>query len=179
MTNIKDDDKIEITGSTGIFSTEYYKKTKISSELVGKQDCFDLGSKLFNLKFRENLLKYKKDDEPIINNDTVMEIPFRKHEYIKSRQSANQKFIDFIINLIHNIHYDTNDSPNFDEKYRNKWINKDKEIIEDIVHCNENDEEKISMELQKSDYLINETKILNYNENNFSLMELLFRRYDF
>ena len=39
--------------------------------------------------------------------------------------------------------------------HRNKWLNKNKEIIEDIVHSNENDEEKIIMELQKSEHLIN------------------------
>ena len=50
---------------------------------------------------------------------------------------------------------------NFGKIYKNKWLNRNKEIIEDIVHTNENDEEKIIMELQKSDYLINKQKDLN------------------
>ena len=89
-----------------------------------------------------------------------MELLFRKHQYIKSRQPTEQELIDFIISLIH---YDINDRANFEEIYRNKWLNGNKEVIEDIVHCNENDEEKIIMELQKSDYLINKEKDLNHN----------------
>ena len=117
-----------------------------------------MGSTLFYIKYGEHLLKYKKDDDSIINNDTVMELLFRKHEFIKSRQPTDQEFIDFIISLIH---YDINDRADFEKIYRNKWLNRNKEIIEDIVHTNENDEEKIIMELQKSDYLINKQKDLN------------------
>ena len=159
MTRIKDYDKAKIPGGTqGYLSPEYYLKERVSSEVARKQDYFALGSTLFYIKYGEHLLKYKKDDESIIKYDTVMELLFRKYEFIKRRQTIKQEFIGFIISLIH---YDINNRANFEEIYRNKWLNRNKETIEDIVYTNENDAEKIIMELQKSDFLINKEKDLN------------------
>jgi hypothetical protein len=99
------------------------------------------------------LIKLKIDSS--INMDRVRELLFRKHEFIKSRQTSEQGFIDFIISLID---YMPEDRANFEKIYRNKWLNANREVIEDIMHSNENDEEKVIMELQKSDYLINKQK---------------------
>lgn len=75
-----------------------------------------------------------------------MEILFKKHEYKKARNPTAQKNIDFLISLIH---YDSNKKENIDNIFRNKWLNENKEVIEDIVHFNEIYEEKIIFELQK------------------------------
>ena len=149
------DDIIKIPGGTQSYLTpEYYNKETISNKDARKQDYFALGSTLF---YGENLLKYKKDDESKKNYDTVTQILFQKYVHIKSIQLTDQEFIDFINSLIH---HDINNRSDFDEIYRNKWLNRNKEVIEDIMHGNENDEGKIIMELQKSDYLINKQKDL-------------------
>ena len=50
------------------------------------------------------------------------------------------------------IEYEPSDRPNFEKIYRNKWLNTNREILENIITTNENDEEKVIMELQKSDF---------------------------
>ena len=157
LTKIKDGDFINIPGGTvGYLTPEYYCKEKVSSEIARKQDIFALGSSLFYLKYGKSLLKYKKDDDPSINMDRIRDLLFVGDVYIKTRQSTDQKFINFISSLIK---CNPEDRINFEQIYRNEWLNANKEVIEDIVHINENDEEKIIMELQKSDYLINKKKV--------------------
>ena len=153
---VKDEDKLKIPGGTlGYLTPEYYYKEEVSSDVARKQDYFALGSTLYYIKFGQSLLKYQKDDDSSINLDRVRELLFRRHQFIKSRQTSEQGFIDFIISLID---YKPEDRANFEKIYRNKWLNSNREIIEDIMHSNENDEEKVIMELQKSDYLINKQK---------------------
>ena len=156
MKKVRDEDKLKIPGGTlGYLTPEYYYKEEVSSDVARKQDYFALGSTLYYIKFGQSLLKYQKDDDSSINLDRVRELLFRKHQFIKSRQTSEQGFIDFIISLID---YNPEDRATFEQIYRNKWLNSDREVIEDIMHSNENDEEKVIMELQKSDYLINKQK---------------------
>ena len=152
VTKLKDDDIINIHGDTfGYLTSEYYNKEKSSNDVVRKQDYIDLCSTIFYLKYGEYLLTNKNDDSSI-DKEHIMEILFRKHRYIKGSQLTDPKFIDFLISLIQ---YNANEKVILEKIHRNKWLNKNKEIIEDIVHSNENDEEKIIMELQKSEHLIN------------------------
>lgn len=151
LTKIKDSDKRKIPGGTpGYVSREYYDRAKMPSEELRKQDYFSLGSTIFFLKYGDNLLKYEKFDELIMNNDRITDLLHQRIEYIKSRPFADDDFIEFLSELIQ---YRPCDRPIFEEIYRNKWLNKDLEKVKDILDINEADEEKLLIEFQKSDFL--------------------------
>ena len=187
VTKIKDDDIIKIPGDTqGYLTSDYYNEKKASNSVVRKQDYFDLGSTLFYLKYGENL--DNNDDSSIIAEDKKIsdlqqekarlnnkikedskerdsidmghasELLLKINDVLKARHPTTPKFIDFLFSLIQ---YDANNKENSDKIYRNKWLNENKEVIENIVHSNEKDEEKIIIELQKGDHLINKDNKLN------------------
>lgn len=148
---------IGIPGCTqGYLTLEFYINPNESIDNKMKQNYYDLGSTLFFLKNGYKLLSYKKSDNPIQKLDIFQ----RNKSFIYKDSTGNQNFIDYLCSLI---------SPNpkdklfFEDIYTNKWLNEDAEKTEEIVSGfeNENDEEKLIMELQKRDYLIkkeNETK---------------------
>ncbi len=163
LTKIKDKNEIRIPGGTqGFLTREYYYypkgKDKVSNEDAKKQDYFSLGSTLFYLKYGEHMLKYQRMDDPILNAGRITQILDKKIGFIKSRPLTEKNFIDLITKLIQ---YDPEDRPNFEEIYRNKWLNENFDIIRELFFCYENDEEKFIMELQKSDYLIKKKKDSN------------------
>ena len=100
----------------------------------------------------------------MLNAERIMELLNVKIGYIRSRQDIEQEFIDFLISLIH---YIPDERPSFEHIYRNKWLNTNREELELITASNENDEEKVIMELQKSDYLINKEKEMVKSKANF------------
>ena len=156
LTKIKNQNSIRIPGGTqGFLTREYYKKEKVSNEDAKKQDYFSLGSTLFYLKFGEHMLKYPRMDEPILNAQRITLLLDKKMDFIKARPLTEQNFIDFICKLIQ---YDPVDRPNFEEIYRDKWLNENSDIIRELFFFYESDEEKFIMELQKSDYLIKKKK---------------------
>jgi serine/threonine protein kinase len=156
LTKIKGENSIRIPGGTqGFLTREYYKKDKVSNEDAKKQDYFSLGSTLFYLKFGEHMLKYQRMDEPKFNAFRITHLLDKKIGFIKSRPLTEQNFIDFICKLIQ---YDPVDRPNFEEIYRDKWLNENFDIIRELFFFYGNDEEKFIMELQKSDYLIEKKK---------------------
>ena len=156
LTKIKDNEKVKIPeGTLGYLTQEYFKKERVTSEVARKQDYFALGSTLFFLKFGEPLLNYQKYDDPILNEEKIVDILHKKRAFIQSREVIPQELINFLKNLIE---YEPSDRPNFEKIYRNKWLNTNREILENIITTNENDEEKVIMELQKSDFLISKQK---------------------
>ena len=158
LTTVKNEQEIIIPGgSHGYLSPEYYKKAKVSSQEAKKQDYFALGSTLFFLKYGQHLIKYKKYDSPILNREAIIDILDKQFGYIKSRPMTQDNFINFLINLIH---FEPKDRSKFDEIYGDQWLNENSENIEMIVNTNENNEEKLVMELQKSDFLIKKEKDL-------------------
>ena len=89
---------------------------------------------------------------------------------IKATKSSEKDFIDFLISLIQ---INAKDRANFEEIYRNKWINKNWEEILEIFHINISDEEKLILELDKSDFIIKKKQYLNeihskQNNNNIN-----------
>ena len=166
ITKVRDDDKIKIPGGTqGYLTEEYFNKEKVSVDVARKQDYFALGSTLYYLKFGEHLLKYQKFDEQMLNAEKIIKLLNVKIAYIRSRQESEQEFIDFLTSLIH---YNPDERPSFEQIYRNKWLNSNRDELELITASNESDEEKIIMELQKSDFLINEKKeIMPKKKENF------------
>ena len=153
------DENAKIPGGTpGYVSREYYDKLKISKEKLKKQDYFSLGSTIFYLKYGENMLDYDKYSDPLMTKDRITDLLTKRIEYIKSRPFADSDFIDFLLSLIQ---YNPDERPIFEQIYRNKWLNKNLDIIRSVTIGNEADEEKLIMELQKSDFLKmkqNETK---------------------
>ena len=152
----KDLNKIEIPGgSDGNLSSNYNLKEQVSKEQSSKQDYFTLLSLLFFVKLKKKIFKFEKYEDKISISDENVDFIERQIMYIKSRQLLDQDFINFIINLIEPA---PGDSSVCKQIYRSKWLNKNKEVINDIFSANDNDEEKLIMELQKSDFLIEKRK---------------------
>ena len=142
-------------GTQGYLSPEYYIERNVDSEDARKQDYFALGSTLFFLKYGQQMLKYKKSDTNIINSFYILDTIQKQISFIESQQNTDKDFIEFLCSLIN---YRPKDRPSFEEIYRNKWLNKDVDYINNIFYTYENDEEKLIMELQKKDFLIQKEK---------------------
>ena len=169
--------EVEIPGGTpGYLSPEYYQekegKRKVSFDVAKKQDYFAFGSTLFYLKYGEEMLPYNEYDDDLMTSDYIIDLLQRAVDLIQSKEILSDKdFKKFLCSLIN---YDPNERPNFEEIYRNKWVNKNVKEINKIYAINSQNEEKLIMELNKSDFLItkkNELKksdnkfIFNYNKN--------------
>ena len=145
-------------GTPGFLTPEYYIDRNVSCEDARKQDYFALGSTLFYLKYGTPMLKYKKSDSSEINSFSVIDLLQKNINFIKSNKRTDKDFIEFLCSLIQ---YRPEDRPSFEEIYRNNWLNKDVEYINNIVNAFENDEQQLMMELQKKDFLIKIEKELN------------------
>ena len=151
LTKVAEDKKMKMPGGTpGYLSREYYDKEFMSKKDLEKQDYFSLGSTLYFLKYGENMLEYDKYEDPLISKDRITELLHNKIEHIKSTLFNDKDFTKLLLSLIQ---YDTNERPNFEQIYRNKWLNKNLDLIKFMIIGYDNDEEKLLMELQKSDFL--------------------------
>ena len=155
--------EIKIPGGTpGYLSIDYYKNKDhiIHEKEANKQDFFALGVTLFFIKYGKDMIKFNDRDEKTdylsIADYLVDEIQKAMNE-IKTTKSSEKEFIDFLISLIQ---FNAKDRANFEEIYRNKWINKNLEEILEIFHINNTDEEKLILELDKSDFLIKKKQYL-------------------
>ena len=61
------------------------------------------------------------------------------------------------------IAYKPEERPDLELMYRNKWLNKNTEDIINIAENFELDEEKLIIELDKSDFLMNKRNTINEN----------------
>ena len=68
---------------------------------------------------------------------------------------SDGEFIKFLCSLIE---YKPEDRPSFEEIYRNIWLNDNIEQINNIFSIYQSEEEKMIMELQKSNFLIKKEK---------------------
>ena len=162
-------------GTTGYLPIEYYKNEDhiIHENEANKQDFFALGVTLFFMKYGKDMIKINNLDEKLdylgIADYLVDEIQNAMNE-IKTTKSSEKEFIDFLIKLIQ---FNAEGRSNFEEIYRNKWINKNWEEILEIFHINISDEEKLILELDKSDFIIKKKQYLNeihskQNNNNIN-----------
>ena len=161
--SISKNDKLKIPGgTTGYLPIEYFKNEDhiIHENEANKQDFFALGVTLFFMKYGKDMIKINNLDEKLdyleIADYLVDEIQNAMNE-IKTTKSSEKEFIDFLISLIQ---FNAKDRQNFEEIYRNKWINKNWEEILEIFHINIADEEKLILELDKSDFLIKKKQYL-------------------
>ena len=82
----------------------------------------------------------------------------------------------FIISLIG---YNPDERVDFQKIYRNKWLNKNNDILDRILMAFENDEEKLRIELQKKDYLMKKeenSKNENNNKKNYKTNKFRFTK---
>ena len=173
LTKIKDNVKLP-GGTQGQLTPEYYISKNTTCEIAKKQDYFALGSSLFILKYGIPLLKYRKYDLDKLNTDRIIDLLIRNISYIKSKNITDKYFMKFIISLIQ---VNAENRPNFEEIYRNKWLNKDIDELEKTFMSFENDEEKLIQELQKKDYTLKTEKFLKKNNNN--LVKFRFKKKKF
>ena len=166
LRQIKDGDVLKIPGGTnGYLSLEYYKKNEcIKGDVARKQDYFALGATLYFLKYGKHMLKYKKQDDDDTCIITILTQLQQEIAKIRSEKLTDQDFIDFLTKLIG---YTPDDRPNFEQILRNKWLNKDLDKLHEIFWGFEYDEEKLIMELQKNDYLIEKEKKVNKTPKRF------------
>ena len=167
----RDKNKVRIPGGTlGYLSPEFYQNHRVSIENLKKQDYFSLGSTLFYLKYGESMLNYREYDDNLMTEEYIIDLLQKAIDQIKSVKNTDKDFINFICNLIQ---YKPEERYNLEEIYRNKWLNKNRELITEIFDTNKLDEYKLLIELTKSDYLIDKQKYFesleinkNINTNN-------------
>jgi len=158
LRKVQNNNEAKIPGGTpGYLSPEYYLYKTVESEVARKQDYFALGSTLYFIKYGKNMLKYKKYDKEngILNADEIVKLLEQERDYIKSGKMSDGEFIKFLCSLIE---YKPEDRPSFEEIYRNIWLNDNIEQINNIFSINQSEEEKMIMELKKSDFLIKKEK---------------------
>ena len=71
---------------------------------------------------------------------------------IRKQKYQDKDFNDFLCNLIQ---FKPKDRLNFEQIIRNKWLNKNKKEIKKINYINQSNENNLILELEKSDFLIN------------------------
>ena len=109
------------------------------------------------------MLRYNENkNETILNADEIIKLLEENRDKIKSGKIPDREFINFLCSLIE---YKPEDRPCFEEIYRNIWLNKNSEQINNIQSINPNDG-KLIMELQKSDFLIKKEKEKDINSKN-------------
>jgi serine/threonine protein kinase len=153
-------DDFKIPGGTaGYMTPEYYLNQKLTSEGARTQDYFALGSTLFLLKYGLPFLRYKKYEDKKLIADRIIDILSRNINYIEKQELIDDDLIKFLTNLLN---YKPEDRYSFEQMYRNKWLNKSFEYIEDVLASFENDEEKLLMEFQKQDFIIKKIKNIRF-----------------
>ena len=80
--------------------------------------------------------------------------------YIQSCKIVDKDFISFLTNLIT---FNPNERLKFEEIYKNKWINKNVDIINKIVEDYDENDEKLIIVLQKQDFFIQKNEIFQNN----------------
>ena len=173
----KTNNVVKVPGGTrGYLSPEFYfKKSYLDIEDARKQDYFALGATIFYLKYGEKMLKYNEYKDPSVTSDLLIDLLQKRISEIKSDKLLDEDFKNFLCSLIQ---YKPEQRPNFEEIYKNKWINKNTEELTDIFEINQYDEVKLILELKKSDYLIKKKKYL-YNKRNNKEINNIRQRHKF
>ena len=104
------------------------------------------------------MLNYQKFEDDLITAIYLKELIQNTMNRIKTSKENNKDFINFLCKLIQ---YNPKDRLSFEEIYRNKWLNKNRKQILEIEENFKKDEEKIIIELNKSDFLFEKNKYIN------------------
>lgn len=156
--NVKE---FKIPGGTPSYLTpEYLLDKRVDAEEARAQDYFALGCTLFYLKEGKVLLSYNKDEDRDNKADIVTNLLNINTNYIRARKLYDKDLITFITNLIN---IDPKERLNIEEIYRNKWLNKNLKELNETFTIFESDEEKLIIELQKNDFLIEKQNQIKKN----------------
>ena len=164
LINVKgetDQTKFIIPNDTrGYVTPEYYRTSEttnkpepVDADTAKKQDYFALGSTLFLLKVGDQMLKYKKNYDSL-TEDRIIDLLQRDRAHIQSHPLIDADFISFLCSLME---YAPEERPSFEEIYRNKWLNKNGDVIELITNSyteGEGEENRLLKELLRSDFLL-------------------------
>jgi serine/threonine protein kinase len=159
--------KIKLNSTTwNIKGPEYYTSLKEVDPNNGyKIDIFGFGLLLYYFLFQEHVLN--DDNDKIFLNDKNNDIK-EKNNYLyhKINETINKIRYDrlhYIDNelkelIISMIHPDINQRLNIRDLINNKWVNEDKNIINQIYNINDGEEMKIFFEFQKHNKNTNDNK---------------------
>lgn len=147
-------------GTPGYLTPEYYLTQKLSPQNTRTQDYFALGATLFLLKFGKSFLKYKKYDDKKIIADRIVDLLLRNRNYINKQRLIDENLIYFLLGLVNS---KPEERLNFEQIYRNKWLNKNVNYLDNVVTNFETDEEKLLIELLKQDFIVKKIEINEYN----------------
>ena len=160
----KINDKVEeykIPGGTlGYTTLEYLLDKKVNASEARAQDYFALGCILFSLKYGFPLLFNNDEDDKEILADNFIELLDKNINYIQSCKIVDKDFTSFLTNLIK---FNPNERLKFEEIYRNKWVNKNVDIINKIFEDYGRDDEKLIIDLQKQDFFRQKNEIFQIN----------------
>ncbi len=157
---------IEIPGGTsGYLSPEYYYEEKLNLNAGKKQDYFAIGSTIYQLKYGVNMIPYEKYEHNIKTADYIIDLIQRAKDMIKSKKNSDKDFIKFLCSLID---YKWEERPNFEEIYRDKWLNKNLNDVKKCYKINFLDTDKLFIELNKSDFILNKKNQLKKNRKRFN-----------
>ena len=163
----KIDDKVKefkIPGGTqGFMTCEYYLDTRVNASEARTQDYFALGCTLFSLKFGFLLLKNKKEGDGYMQAEEVFKSLERKINYIEANKLCVKDLIKFLKSLLA---YKPEERPNFEEIYRNKWLNNNLDNINKIVENYDLNDDKLLVDLQKQDFFNQKKKIFESVKKN-------------
>ena len=173
LMNVQENQKVKIPGGTpGYITPEYFKNEDIDQETAKKQDYFALGTTLFLLKIGSQMLEYKKYDDNTMTEDRIIDLLQRDITFLRTFTLFNRDFIEFLCSLIN---YVPEERPNFEEIYRNKWVNQNLDEIDEVKRqFVDGDEDKMINELIKSDFYLEKQKKIKKDEkkrNNFIFVE--------
>ena len=159
----------EIKGGTlGYHTPEFfsYSEEEFDNDILKKQDYFAIGLVLYILKYRcknspitvyewikdkYNDIKIRKDLNLNITIDSITKILY----HIKNQKFQDFDFTEFLCNLLQ---YKPEYRLNLSQIIKNKWLNKNLKEIKKIKSINISDEDNLKLELQKSDFLLNNRK---------------------
>ena len=154
-------DNIIIPGGTpGYLSPDYFKhkRHRIPVEDAKKQDYFALGATIYLLKYNQKMIKVEnfkranKTEENILNQEYIVDSIPKIITKIQSNRECDRDFVNFLCSLIQIV---PEDRPIFEEIFRNKWVNKNRKYISEIVNgFSKVEETYLIKELRKSDFLI-------------------------
>ena len=111
------------------------------------------------IKMGNQMLKYRKFNDDKMTEDRIIDLLQRDIANIQSHPLIDNDFKSFLCNLIQ---YIPEERPSFEEIYRNKWLNKNGDVIELIINSyieGEEEENRLLKELLKSDFLLEKQEI--------------------
>ena len=159
--------KLVLNSSTwNIKGPEYYTNSKQVDPKNGyKIDIYAVGLLLYYFLFKEHILN-DEEDKIILNdknkniNEKYAFLYDKINEKINNIRNNRIKYIDNDLKelIISMIHPDINQRLNIRDLINNKWVNEDKNIINQIYNINDGEEMKIFFEFQKHNKNTNDNK---------------------